>query len=249
MCSPPPPPRAYRCVHYVHNSGGLESEYSGSLPSRHNSGVLPSSVSFTHPAAGITSSTTLMTATSLPAQPSPLSRSSSKGAVAAPAAASAAVAGGGGGSSCLCASVSGDAALTITEGAPCCHGQPVSCQCATSCSAAAPLNRVHFDAQPSHNGADQQLMSAFASSAFCSNTGSRQQQLLQQQHTSCSQPCSRQQQQHVTDSLGSSVDCKCVAAAGVSTADASVTSMRRSKSAKEPCQRFESWLVLECKLS
>jgi hypothetical protein len=44
------------------------------------------------------------------------------------------------------------------------------------------------------------------------------------------------------------VDCRCVAAAGASTADASVTSMRRSKSAKEPCQRFESWLVLECEL-
>lgn len=45
---------------------------------------------------------------------------------------------------------------------------------------------------------------------------------------------SRQTQAGVTDSMGSSVDCRCTAG-----------ELRTSKSFKEPSKRFESWLVLE----
>lgn len=43
---------------------------------------------------------------------------------------------------------------------------------------------------------------------------------------------SRQTQAGVTDSMGSSVDCRCTAG-----------ELRTSKSLKEPSKRFESWLV------
>jgi serine/threonine protein kinase len=53
----------------------------------------------------------------------------------------------------------------------------------------------------------------------------------------------QQQQQGAPDSFGSSVDCRCVAAAP-SSLD-SPQELRRGKSQNKPARRYESWLVLE----
>jgi serine/threonine protein kinase len=53
----------------------------------------------------------------------------------------------------------------------------------------------------------------------------------------------QQQQQGAPDSFGSSVDCRCVAAAP-SSLD-SPQELRRGKSLNKPARRYESWLVLE----
>lgn len=146
--------------------------------------------------------------------PAPLARLSGRGAAAGAAA-------GG----CACCGT-GDTVLTIAEGVAMqdTPEQPAAGSCAYSHAPPAAAG------QPAHNmdtssstlpGGQPCGASSFAS------TGSFTVPAAGLSKQDSQQPC-------LTDSLGSSVDCKCVAG-----------ELRRTRSHKEPSKRFESWLVLE----
>lgn len=200
---------------YVHRDGPLDSECSGSVISIRNSGERSDGNSFTH-ASGSFAFGTAPAAASSTATPV-LGRYSGRGTPTGQRKGSAGD---------LHPAGHGGAAATITEGVP--YGQPSPAQSsavAASAGAAAAVTstsapRVRFE-QPD---------TAQSGSPFAAATGSGGSQAVGAGGGDSGKPT-------VSDSAGSSFDCKCVAA-----------EMKRSKSSssqKGASKRFESWLVQE----
>lgn len=209
--------RAFHCLTYVNRDGPLESEYSGSVISVQGSAG-GNSMSFTR---GQSSAGSFA-----------VTRMGSIGGDIAdmPSDTGAGVSTAAGGMLARQHSRSPvqDAAPTITEGVAFCqpaHWRHSPLQAVLAGGAAAPAatspdcTRVRFSDPDSSDAAQQ------ASSRGLQRSGS------------APAPGGKQPPAQATDSYGSSIDCKCVAA-----------DLKRSKSSqshREVLKRFESWLVLE----